>query len=153
MSECIHSLTALSYALMFNRFKITNMNERDFIKREKETGYLKGRKKLNTSDIHFLLRKYANEYHESKVKHLCIGDVSESYINGVEDTCNAFIERTERLIKEQKEQEDEYACYSRARKKNIEAMEKIIYKLADVKLIILSYMKENVFRKRVNNSR
>ena len=123
------------------------MDEVDFIKREKEIGYLKDKKKINILDVHFLLRKYANEYHEKKINHLSIGDVSDSYINGVEDTCNAFIKQIKDLIKKQKKQKEEYSSYPRARKKNIEAMEKIIYKLVDVKLIMFSFMKENVFRK------
>ena len=68
------------------------------------------------------------------------------YIKGIEDACNALVERVEDMIKNQREQKEEYACYSRAIKKNIEAMEKIIYKLHDVRLVIFSYMKEYVFR-------
>lgn len=68
------------------------------------------------------------------------------YIKGIEDACNALVERVEDMMKNQREQKEEYACYSRARKKNIEAMEKIIYKLHDVRLVIFSYMKEYVFR-------
>jgi len=127
------------------------MTEQDFIKREKETGYLKDKKKLNVSDIHFLLKKYANEYHENKVKHLCIGDVSESYINGVENTCKDFVDRIVCLKKEQEEAKQEYTAYSRARKKTIKGMEMVICKLIDVELIILSYMKQNVYYKRIKN--
>ena len=66
------------------------------------------------------------------------------YIKGIEDACNALVERVEDMMKNQREQKEEYACYSRARKKNIEAMENNLQ--TDVRLVIFSYMKEYVFR-------
>lgn len=116
------------------------MKAEDFLKKEKNDGFLKHKSKLNNVDICFLMEKFAKEYHEDKVKHLDLGKDEKNFLNGRKDIIDKVISYIEYWKDNMDKQMEDYSKLSRAKKKTILAFEASLDMLYKFKMVLYSYL-------------